>query len=73
MTGGLTVEDWFELLQDELQRYDDDHLLHWPTEWWKQLLREGMNPAQAVRYTTRVMGVRGENRQLNSVVFPRIA
>ena len=53
--GALIVEKWFELLQDELQRYDDDHLLRWPIEWWKQLLREGMNPMQAVRYTTRVM------------------
>jgi hypothetical protein len=49
------VESWFQLLQHELEEHDDDHLWHWPVEWWKQLLREGMDPAQAVRYTTRVM------------------
>ena len=49
------MENWFQILQDELQGYDDDLLLQWPIEWWEQLLREGMNPAQAVRYTTRVM------------------
>jgi hypothetical protein len=49
------MEDWFQLLNNELQKQDDEHLWNWPTEWWKQLLFEGMNPMQAVRYTTRVM------------------
>ena len=49
------METWLHLLYDELQKIGDDHLLNWPTEWWKQLLLEGMNPMQAVRYTTRVM------------------
>jgi hypothetical protein len=65
----LVVENWFQILQDELQRYDDELLSHWPIEWWKQLLREGMNPAQAVRYTTRVMH-RREHRQFNSPALP---
>ena len=55
MAAGLIAENWFQVLREELKEYDDDHLLHWPAEWWKQLLREGMNPVQAVRYTTRVM------------------
>jgi hypothetical protein len=49
------MEDWFQLLHNELQKHNDDRLWNWPTEWWKQLLFEGMNPMQAVRYTTRVM------------------
>jgi len=49
------VESWFQLLQQELQEHDDDNLRNWPIEWWEQLLQEGMDPAQAVRYTTRVM------------------
>ncbi len=49
------METWFQLLHDELKRIDDDRLWNWPSEWWEQLLAEGMNPVQAVRYTTRVM------------------
>jgi len=55
MVDGLNRESSFQILQDELKEYSDDHLWHWPIEWWNKLLREGMNPAQAVRYTTRVM------------------
>ena len=65
------METWFQLLYDELQKIGDDHLLNWPTEWWKQLLLEGMDPMQAVRYTTPVMH-RREGRKLNRIKhFPR--
>ncbi len=49
------MEDWHQVLEDEIQKYNNDLLRQWPIEWWKQLIREGMNPAQAVRYTARVL------------------
>jgi hypothetical protein len=55
MVDGLNRESWFQLLQDELKEYNDDHLWHWPIEWWNKLLQEGMDPVQAVLYTIRLM------------------
>ena len=49
------MTNWLQHLEEELQDYGDDNLRHWPVEWWMQLRREGMNPLQAIRYTTRVM------------------
>ena len=50
------MEDWFQLLKDELKEYTDKDLKNWPDEWWKQLKHEGMTPIQAIRTTLRTMG-----------------
>ncbi len=49
------MEEWLQVLRDELQRYDDEDLRYWPGLWWKELHREGMNPLQAIRYTKQAI------------------
>jgi hypothetical protein len=58
------MEEWLQVLRDELQRYDDEDLRYWPVLWWKELHREGMNPLQAIRYTKQaISGVNGQAKR----------
>jgi hypothetical protein len=58
------MTNWLQRLEEELQNYGDDDLQQWPVEWWMQLQREGMNPPQAIRYTTRVMHKKTTSRTI---------